>query len=237
MPLMPVSELPPPLVGNQRNIERIADWHHPFHPREELIHAGVGALALRNSRKQWVFYDHHHNTFPGYHAIYKGPLLPDNEHDQFRTVIFAAAGYVPRWAISFQHSAAGSIRPLSEMQREQLWESGQVRIDNEVLVRDFLISYLVSRDFVDPESSLVNEFLGTKNPKRRYHLGNTLLRAAAYEAVMPINPLYRKAKKTELLPASVAHSAGKFVLASMASVNTRRRAQQALRSRLWPEYC
>ena len=230
--LMPSTELPP-IPLDERNIERVADWHHPFHPRASLVNHGPGLAALRMVRKQWALYDQHHNNAPeGYHALFEGPPIPEAEDEQFRTVVFAAAGFIPKLAIDFHKLQEYRVRPLTEARRIQLWESGQIRIDNPTTVRDFLIAYALRRNFVDINSPAVHEFLHTPKLERRVQLGNMLLRAAAYEATLPLSPVYREAKREELIPVARAHSAGQFVLSSMSLAEGRSRAHRALKERL-----
>ena len=230
--LLPTADLPP-IPSHQTNVERVADWHHPFHPRAQLINKTLGLAALRTVRKQWALYDRHHNNAPeGYHSVYDGPRLPETEAELFRTVVFAAAGYIPRLAIDFQKSEKYRLKPLSDEQRVHMWESGQIRVDNPIHVRDFLIDYALNGNFVDIKSPVVHEFLYTDKLERRVQLGNELLRAAAYESAISLSSIYRKAKREELIPVYTAHSAGQFVMSSMGLARGRQKAHKVLKARL-----
>jgi hypothetical protein len=231
--LMPVDDLPP-LPRDGRNLQREADWHHPFHPRAALVNQGPGLNALRVVRKQWALYGRHHNEVPaGYHSIFAGPFLPETEEDQFRTIVFAAAGFIPPVAIDFQRAEPHRLKPLTDEQRLQLWTSGEIRIDNEITVRDYLIRHALGRDFVDIKtSSVVDEFLSSPNRERRRQLGDQLLRVAAYQAADPLSPHYRRAKKDALIHPARSHSAGQFVLSSMGLARGRPRARQLLAEHL-----
>jgi hypothetical protein len=230
--LMPNAALPP-VPDNEVNRIRVADWHHPFHPRASLVNKTPGLAALRMARKQWVLYERHHNEHKlGYHSLYDGPTLPESEEEQFRTVVFAAAGYIPELAIDFQKHDRHRLKRLNETRRNQLCQSGQIQIGSVMTVRDFMISYALQRDFVDINSNVVDEFLNTSKFERRIQIGNMLLRAAATQSVERINPIYRMAKREERIPPSKAHTAAQFVLASMSLAKGRRRAYQALERRL-----
>src|SRR4051812_44051119 len=98
LPLWPRDDLPPIAIGRIRNYARIADWHHPFHPRAHLLTDNLGAAAVRNCRIQWTEYDDHHHK---YHGAFKGSELPQGSDEQFRTVVLAAAGFIPDAAIGF----------------------------------------------------------------------------------------------------------------------------------------
>ena len=68
--LMSTQDLPP-IDLEKKNIERIADWHHPFHPRARFVNKTKALAALRSVRKQWVMYDRHHEGLPeAYHSNY-----------------------------------------------------------------------------------------------------------------------------------------------------------------------
>lgn len=230
--LVPLPELPS-IPADGKNSLRVADWHHPFHPRASLVNQGSGLEALRVVRKQWALYNQHHNNNPaGYHSVYGGPPLPDTEEGQFRTIVFAAAGFIPDLAIDFQRAEDYRFRPLTDEERLRLWKKQLIRIDNVAKVRDFLITYAVTRDFVDDTSSVVDEFLRTRNRDRRVQLGNSLLKAAAYEAAQPLSPTYRQAKRDTLIHPALAPSAGQFVLRSIRLSGGVDRARQRLRQRL-----
>ncbi|MEO6513222.1 MAG: hypothetical protein ABIR37_00925 [Candidatus Saccharimonadales bacterium] len=233
LPLMPVEGLPPVPQDKQINRERVADWHHPFHPRSQFLHAGAGMTALRNSRVQWAYYEHHHDEFPGYHSIYRGPDLPETEYEQFRTVVFATAGYIPRKGLAFTESGERQVE-LTEEQRAWLWKSGQIKIDKPIPVRDFLIDYTMSRNFVDTTGSIVDELVNSTNSTHKEQLCNRLLRIAAYEAAAELNTSYSHAKRAELLPQNAARCAGQFVMKVMATDTARKYAQRALIERVTP---
>lgn len=228
LPIMPRLDLPPVPTGRMRNTERIADWHHPFHPRAALITEGAGAVAVRNCRVQWAAYDDHHHK---YHGAYLGPMLPEGPDEQFRTVVLAAAGYVPQEAIDFGRFGKPLIRTLGEEQRNQLWNSGQMRIGNGATVRDFMLAYTLERDFNGINDSTIDEFLHTQDMRRRKELGGTLLAIAAYDAATPVSDIYKQSRKLHLLPPERARTAGRFIFGTM-NTHKRSRAMAALTSKL-----
>lgn len=228
LPLMPDSDLPPIAIGRIRNIERIADWHHPFHPRVALITEGVGAVALRNCRIQWTEYDTHHHK---YHGAFVGPALPETDDEQFRNVLFASAGYVPSEAITFRRSGRPLIKKLDDEQREHLWNSGQLRVGNTSTVRDFMLAYTLQQDFRHVNVSTIDEFLHTRDLARKKELGGTLLAIAAYDAAEPIEDLYKHSRRLHLLPPGRARTAGRFVFAAM-NTHKRSRSMAALTQKL-----
>jgi hypothetical protein len=228
LPIMPRDDLPAVSTGKMRNVERIADWHHPFHPRAALVTEGTGAIAVRNCRIQWAEYDDHHHK---YHGVFNGPVLPEGADEQFRTVVLAAAGYVPPEAIAFRKSGAPILKTLREEQRNQLWSSGQLRIGNVATVRDFMLDYTLERDFSIVNDTTIDEFLHTKDMNRRKELGGTLLAIAAYDAAESVKDIYKLSRKLRLLPPDRARTAGRFIFGTM-NTHKRSRAMAALTSKL-----
>jgi len=224
---MPRTDLPPISIGKSRNIERIADWHHPFHPRLVLISEGVGAVAVRNCRIQWTEYDDHHHK---YHGAYVGPELPEDADEQFRTVVFAAAGYIPQQTIGFGRFKKPIIRNLNDDQRNLLWQSGQLRIANLSCIRDFLLEYALAGDLSRMNESTIDEFLSTKNTSRKKELGSNLLAIAAYNAAEPVEDSYKESRKLHLIPPDRARTAGRFIFGTM-NTHRRTRAMAALTAR------
>ncbi|HET6924889.1 MAG TPA: hypothetical protein VFH39_03615 [Candidatus Saccharimonadales bacterium] len=228
-PLMPRVDLPPVPVGRIKNEARIADWHHPFHPRQELVSEGItSAVAVRNCRIQWAEYDDHHHK---YHGAYFGPVLPETDIDRFRTVVFAAAGYVPDAAIAFGRFHRPLIKKLDEDQRNYLWHSGQIRIANFATVRDYLLEYTLASDLSGVRESTIDEFLHTSDVKRRKELGGTLLGIAAYRAAAPVNEVYKLSRKMNLIPPDRARTAGRFILKTM-NTQRQKKAMSALMTKL-----
>ena len=211
LPVMPRADLPPVPTGSVRNLLRVADWHHPFHPRALLVGKSLGEQAIRDCRIQWVEYDDHHHKF---HGAFDGPDLPQTDDERFRTVVLAAAGYVPDRAVGFV-GPVPAIRRFTASQRERLWQTGQLRVGNPMSVRDFLLDYALRRDFIGINDSTIDEFLHTSSSVRRRELGTTLLAIAAYDAVSPVRLLYRSSRESHLLPVQSARTAGRFVLGAM----------------------
>ena len=227
LPIMPRDDLPPVPTGRQRNIERIADWHHPFHPRAELMADGDSGAAVRGCRVQWAEYDDHHHK---YHGAFVGPELPETEEERFRTVVLAAAGYVPEAAIAFGLRGRPMVTQMSGEDRERLWQTGQLRVDNLSNVRKFLINYAL-RDFGNFRTETIDEFLHTPDMERRFQLGCNFLGVAAHEAVTSLKDVYQESRGSGLIPPERARSAGRFVLGVM-TTHRRKQAFGALTAKL-----
>lgn len=219
LPLMPRDDLPLVPIGRQRNLDRVADWHHHFHPRAAFAGEDLGLVAVRHCRVQWTEYDEHHHQ---YHGAYAGPLLPETVSERFQTVVLAVAGYIPSAGIYFQRGTAPVVRELDDAQRYQLWESGQMRVENPAIMRNFMLDYALRHDFSGINDITIDEFLSTKDEQRKRELGGTLLAIAAYDAAGPIQSLYKQSRELHLLPPERARTAGRFVFGVM---NTHRRSR------------
>jgi len=229
LPIMPQVDLPPVPRGRMRNDARVADWHHPFHPRATLISEGeLSAVAIRNCRIQWAEYDDHHHK---YHGAYLGPELPEYEDDRFRTVVFAAAGYIPDVAIGFGHFGKPSLQKLSDEQRNNLWQSGQIRVANQASVRDFLLDYTLTNHLGGISESTIDQFLSTDDKRRKKELAGTILAIVAYSAAEQVSDIYAQSRKLNLIPPDRARRAGRLIYKTM---NTQRQsvAIAALTNRL-----
>ncbi len=210
-PLAPRADLPPVPARGERNTQRDADQHHPFHPRAALVGASLSEQALRDCRVQWADYDDHHYR---YHPNFVGPPLPVDETERFRTVTFAAAGYIPGTVIGFWQGVP-ILRPCSEAQRERFWQTGQIRIANSASVRKFLLEYPLRHDFAGINESTIDEFLHTTDQDRKRELGNNLLAIAAYDAAAPLRAHYRQSHELHQLPRHRARTPGRFILGVM----------------------
>jgi hypothetical protein len=199
LPIFPNSELPPVLGRCEKNLDRIGDFHHSFHPRQELLHAGLGEKALRFCRVQWAMYDDHHNTI-GYHKNLVGPDLPKTEKDKFKTVVFASAGYIPENALVFDKAGEVSIRHLGYYQRSMLQDTGAIRVDDPLIVKDYLLAYTGRNGSAAMDPSMLDEFLHSSDIEIRKKIGQRLLMLASEVTTDSFSSDYSQAKKAHLLP-------------------------------------
>jgi hypothetical protein len=219
LPLYPSPDLPPVLGSGKRNIERIADWHHPFHPAATLKNNDIGDGAVRNCRVQWSLYDEHHHQ---YHGAYLGPQLPKTEDEKFKTVVFAAAGYIPDRALSFKTPHKPQVVILPAEVRAKLWSSNTLQVGQPASVHNFLLYYALKQDFSSVTERTIDEFLHTRDIIRKDEWGRTLLGLAVYEAARPVKDLYKSARDAERIPPERARTAARFIFKSI-DLQTRRK--------------
>ncbi len=140
-PFEPRPDLPErPASG--KNIERVADEHHPTQGAKQLTRGTVGDRAARHSRVQWATYADHHI---GWHANGLQFIAPADTLGRFRYITFMAALCLPAECISFQKSSRLSrpkpvLSPLTPAQRTLIWERGDIRVEKPFIVNKFLLS-------------------------------------------------------------------------------------------------
>jgi len=211
LPLCPNPDLPPILSRGQPNVEREADWHHPFYFKRSLLSHGVAGEALRSSRVQWMMYDQHHEDRLGLHAFYDGPELPEPGVDWFRTTVLACADYVPAKGIAFRRNGEPYIRTLRLAERHRLLNSGVIRVANYDDVKPYFLEYVTQNGVENMAERTIDEFLHTRNLSKKRRLGESLIRAASEAAAEPIDEQYRAAKKQQFLPRQRTRRAANFI--------------------------
>lgn len=206
------------------------DWHHAWHDRLNPRLQGVGGVALRVSRVQLTNYDAHHLDYHGWNFI--GPYLPVTDEQRLRPVVMAAAGYIPEYAIAFDRESTPKIVPLSAHTRQNLWKRHAIKVEKPGDVRDFLAAYILRQDYNSFSGSVIDEFLNTKNERKRCELGNMILSYGLRQAVNPFSLDYKRAYKSELLPPTQNSNVGRFVLKTITHRHFRDKVYDRLRAQL-----
>jgi hypothetical protein len=157
LPLLfvPREEILPLLYGVEDNSAVIADVNHVNHPKPSpLLQGDNGGFAVRQARGQFVLRKDHNN----YHDYYGGPWLPATRDERLQAVVLSAADYIPAQAMDFSHRRP-RIVTLSEMQRERLRTSGEVRVIDRGVVRAFLMRCALEADTAHIRPAVVDEFM------------------------------------------------------------------------------
>jgi hypothetical protein len=198
----------------------IADFHHHFHPEksEQLgfdtensrlyrdYAKRLGGLAVRHSRGQLIprwLHDRYHDTF-------SGPLLPTTDEDQFKTVVLACAGIVPRQAIELYVPGEARIVEMSDRQynfvRLRTFYEGadQFKHSKRNKIGSFLVNYVINNSldelaFRAEVEQKVAEFLRPKNEEQRRNAGRDILAYAIESSVAELIPIHQEAKKERLV--------------------------------------
>lgn len=170
----------------------LADENHAFHPSRSPLLATPAGEALKACRVQRVdWYDHH----IVYHGYFDGPPIPTTEEEIFKTLVFAAAKYIPDMAIDCRGYQPEYV-PISQKIKTRLWQTGEIKMDRPGVVRGFFANYLIGQDISHVKNSRIDEFVTTPDDTRRQFLGQWLLAQAAEVATEPISPQYRVAQQT-----------------------------------------
>lgn len=210
LPIYPSIDLPPVPEKGQKNLERLGDWHHPFHPRSALIHGDLGLQALRGCRVQWVKYEDHHDGV-GYHQTLAGPALPSSEFQLLKTVVFACAGFIGPRAIAFAENGQHSIKELSMAERKRLLTPGILRIDDYFKVSKYLLDYGARKSIAAMDSAMVDELLHSTDTHAKERIASEFISYASEEITGNFKEEFRQAKREKWLPNERTASAANYV--------------------------
>jgi len=227
-PIDEMTRLPLPLIPVDN--PRYPDWHHHFHPKRSSFLQGVGGRAVRNARLQKFDYAVHHYD---YHGNYLGPPLPETIEEQFSAVIMSVAGFIPEHGIAFQGHEP-RIAKLSPELRHRLQTSGEIKIGSIDVVRQFLRSYVLSRDIAEINTNelTIEEFITTKDSERRRVLGHNLLGLITNVATEHVDETYHQARQKELILPGLPGNIRRFTKSSLGSIGMRDRLVKDLHARL-----
>lgn len=190
----------------------IADWNHVWHPAREVINAGRGGVALRNSRVQLVMRDEHEE----YHAYFAGPELPRRPAERFSASVLCAAGYIPMQAMAF-NSDGPKIVNLTPLQRDRLRQSGEVRAASLSVVHKFVKEFVMAQA-IDVKPRVADKYLRlnpseSSDATRQHHYLTHLLLSLAIDQIEElVREPYSFAHGAELLTPGVPERADLFVL-------------------------
>lgn len=228
---MPLPISPEYLEERPNSFFYMGNDHHIWHRDgdEDSRNWALGDRALRASRVQVVPYGVHMR----YHDVCSGPQFPLDDDERAWATIGAVVGYVPDRAMVFRKLDRVDLVRLSRDTRERMWAMGQIRVDSIYSVREFLCGYLLNREGLDIQESMIDEFLHTRDEAWRLRLGNGLLRRIARYAMEPLDRLYSIAYKAEVIyPPKRAQTAAKFVTRALLHPEYCTRAHERLRDRL-----
>jgi hypothetical protein len=223
-----VTERPLPPVGKSldANGVTIADWNHSYHPKIRLSHGTPLEGGLRCARTEWVHRDDHNK----YHKEFFGPEIGEGA-ELVKQIVFSAAGFVPRQGLQYDGRETAKVVDLSPETRLNLWRSGRIRMGNSVVVRDALLDAAFECGFDGINTTTIDEFLSTRDLKRRFELGSTMLSNALHEVTTPLSGVYRAVREQQQLPPEAPRTIGKFAL-KLVSQTRRSRAINSLEGHL-----
>jgi hypothetical protein len=247
-PVDAFSGIPLPILPTKNelpfNNSEVADWHHPFHPKEHPLLKTTGGLALRNCRVQLVHRNFHNESPMRYHRFFEGPIIPESEDEQFRTVVLASAGYIPTHAISTRSGEPQKVE-LSPLQTARLqqtlrkatpdddckcndphrklaFEYRNIRYSYD-RIRDFLSEYTVMQSTDHIPQLLIDEFLYTTDQRKRGDLGDKLLAQQADRAAENIEETYRFAQSHRQLHPLMPGTATEFIQYKLGNKQSRQK--------------
>jgi hypothetical protein len=198
VPTDPIIEMPHPLLVYDVEPDEPWNYDHMFFPRRSPLLQDLGGVAVRRCYGQHIPIRIHMLKNRCFDAV----DLPQNEDEQFRTVVKGFAGVVSRWAIDMRLALRGKEDPLVYMDDEvfrqttnrfSMYHQHARRAVGDRYVRRevgrFMVDYALRSNLRDLVSDrVVGEFLGTRNPLRRTELGNHIINQALRARLDPIAP-------------------------------------------------
>lgn len=201
------------------------DVNHAFFPAADVRIRGLAGQALRNCRSQIVDYDVHHD---GFHGEFWGTPLPDTPEKEVTTVTLAAAGVIPEFALDYANlprSNKSRIVRLDERMRWRMWQTKNVRVQSHELVKRYLLDVVVHQDnFTDVKDTVIDEFLFTEDRARKLELAKSLLGSAISTVASGIEPVYRQAWQSRLMPPHHTAKPSRFIFRALTPQDTGSRA-------------
>jgi hypothetical protein len=159
---------------------------------------------------QWTRYEDHHNGI-GYHQTFAGPKIPESELRVFKTVVFAAAGFVGPRAIVLSANGEPSIEELSRGERRKLLLPGVMQIDDYCKVSNFVLDYGARHSIAAMNSRMVDELLHSTDLKARERIARELIASASEEVTGDFQEEFRQAKRDRWLPNERTANAANYV--------------------------
>lgn len=195
----------------------LADWNHVWHPAREVVGAGYGGVALRNSRVQYVLRQEQHDE---YHANFSGPPLPKTPAERFRAMVLCAAGYIPPQGIAFGPGGPSAVN-LTEWQMTRLRESGEVQVASLSVVQGFMKEFVLAQSVDHIKPKTIDRFLkidpaeSSDAGREHTYLAHLLLSLVIDRVEGQLVQMYRHAHQSELLAPDVPGRPDQFILSSI----------------------
>lgn len=172
----------------------VVNKNHAFFPRLDPLLQGVGGLALRTCRLQLVEAEYHNFGPRSYHNFYDGPPIPQTEAEQFRTIIFALGGFIPKMGIDL----TGPEPVEREMTRREyrrhktLTENGGYKYFTHGESQSILfLREVILHNAIDVDLELLEKFVASDSVSTRKNIGHTILEVAAENAALGIDADYQ----------------------------------------------
>lgn len=190
------------LIDEPDDIEVSTDddenWHHAFHPKDQLRSNKKGALFLRHSRIQHVPVGLHKN----YHHLYEGPPISENIQKRFLMGVFAVAGYMPKVALDVSKpDVPGEIIQLTFNEYKRMIQPDMLRgqfAEKKSKLRQasqFMMGVILKQDIRTINELALEEFLLSPDRDRRLELASFIIDQLVDKSTEPIRDKYQKARK------------------------------------------
>lgn len=178
-----------------------ANRNHAFHPKMDPRLKTVGGQALRVCRIQIVEATQHNLGEHCYHSYYDGPPIIEDEMEQFRTVIWALAGYIPERGIQL-NGGEPVERQITNNEMDLLKTTSvndykYIHFGGSAL-RVFMRKVILDKS-MQVDLSKLDSFLSSKSLQKRRRLGMEVLKQASAIASLEISSEYKVVHSAKML--------------------------------------
>lgn len=161
-----------------------AHFHHSFPNGQPPAQKTLSQKALHSSRLQLLADTVHNEGSHSLHGLREDPPAPLEDKDRFRTIMFAAAHFIPERGINVWSDRESE--PILPWQMDVLRAPDPKNPYSYLYltyrhnpVRDFFEDYLPMQNLSHVDELKKEEFLITANDERQRYLGHYLLAQAA----------------------------------------------------------
>jgi len=194
-----------------------ADWNHAYHPAKEV------APIFRSGRVQHVLRSVHDE----YHAAYYGPPPLEGRVDEFRSIVLAAAGYIPPEGIFFTGDGPQLV-VMSEAERERLRTSGEVKMSSPSNIQAYIRQTVLAQPADHIHAQKIDRFLSLDSTiadeaKEKQHLAHLLTALLTDRIEDPIDEAYNFGRIHRLVNPALPTRPGDFIRNLILISSTQRR--------------
>jgi hypothetical protein len=199
LPLMPLKDAPDVFNKDGTPYHTDPDEHHFWFPRKAFNASELkpGGEVVRISRLQTVR-RYHHNTA---HKMMEPPPIVTERSGHLRLSLLALSNYVPRQAIDVRGEAP-EVVVLSDSEYHEVCNTTRKGFGSSYhsVIGRFFLGVMLEQSAHVVEPKICEEFLYTKNLKRKRDLGNRALKAMAHNLVIPVTAEYAELRKAGEIP-------------------------------------
>jgi hypothetical protein len=210
-PFEPITGLPHAIApsGSELNENSpYTSWHHPWHTEAHLLSMGEIGRAIRTCRLQLSLNEAHNFGKDTYHTLVDYAKIPSSTIGRVRVIIFSIANAVTDQVLDVKKQV---VRPITPTEKQQLFYSGEIRMQSEFSVRRVLTRFVINQGIDNLKRSETRQYKDAKHQDERESIANSIIGRFLPIAFEPINERFEQAKKDGFLPDSTLDSPAEIV--------------------------